>query len=52
MKSKKDPEIVVYVKEAHYDKVKDSWMYKVQEQEKGIWIGSEGWKKETALERA
>lgn len=52
MKSKKDPYIVVYVKEAHYDKVKDSWVYKVQEQEKGIWIGSEGWKKETALERA
>ncbi len=52
MKSKRNPGIVVYVKEAQYDGAKQSWMYKVQEQENGTWIGSEKWKKETALERA
>lgn len=51
-KSKKDPDIVMYVKEARYDEAKESWMYKVQEQEKGNWVGSEKWKKETALGRA
>ena len=45
-------DIVVYVKEAWYEEKRDCWMYKVQEQDKGLWFGKERTRAEKALERA
>jgi hypothetical protein len=55
MKVSGSPDIVVYVREGHYDeeKGKEGWLYRVQEKDKeGEWYGREIWKKETALKRA
>lgn len=50
---KYNPPIVVYVKDAQYDKEKDGWVYMVQEKDdKGWWAGRERWKRETALHPA
>jgi hypothetical protein len=46
-------DIVVIVKQARYDQVKEGWVYEVQEQDKGgFWYGRTRWKREKALKRA
>jgi len=52
VKIPKAPEIVAWVKEAHYDEVDDSWTYVVQEKDSaGDWYGQERAKRAKHLNR-
>jgi hypothetical protein len=50
VKIPKAPEIVAWVKEAHYDEDRDGWTYVVQEKDNaGNWYGEERLKRAKAL---
>jgi hypothetical protein len=52
VKIPKAPEILAWVKEAHYDEDKDGWVYVVQEKDSaGDWYGPERVKRAKQLNR-